>query len=81
MLTPRRKSLSILGLGRSVGTGGNPTTAEVIVVKTFDELNNRSNEVVYNFDFESYGQQFQYRLIGTSEAAKYGAVAAMVLIY
>jgi len=71
-------------LGSSVGTNGDTITAEVIVVKTFDELNNRSNEargkiVVYNFDFESYGQQVQYRSTGASEAAKYGAVAALVL--
>jgi carboxypeptidase Q len=84
MLTPRKKSLSILSLGSSVGTDGKVITAQVIVVKTFDELSNRSNEikgkiVVYNFDFQSYGQQVQYRSTGASEAAKYGAVAALVM--
>ncbi|CAG2105142.1 unnamed protein product [Medioppia subpectinata] len=83
MNSPRVKPLNILGLGYSVGTNGTVLTGEVVVVKTFDELKNRSNEVkgkfvVYNFDFKGYGESVEYRGRGASEAAKYGAIAALV---
>ena len=83
MVEPRTKPMNILGLGYSVGTNGQVLTADVVVVKDFDELKRRSNEVkgkfvVYNFDFHSYGQQVQYRSYGASRAAQYGAVAALV---
>ena len=75
-----------MGLGHSVGTNSSVLTADVIVVKDFDELNRRSNEVkgkfvVYNFDFQSYGQSVIYRGYGASAAAKYGAVGALVIIH
>lgn len=44
MLEPRYQSLSISGYGKSVGTAG-PIEAEIIVVKDFDELEQRSSEV------------------------------------
>jgi len=86
MITPRVKPMAILGLGGSVGTNKKTITAEVIVVKTFDELKSRGKEVpgkmvVYNFDYHDYPDQVQYRAIGASEAAKYGAVAALVYNY
>uniref|UniRef100_A0A2C9JSQ5 Carboxypeptidase Q n=1 Tax=Biomphalaria glabrata TaxID=6526 RepID=A0A2C9JSQ5_BIOGL len=83
MLTPRVKPLSILGLGFSVGTPKSGVTAEVIVVRTFDELRDRAREVkgkivVYNQVWENYGQSVEYRSQGGIEAAKLGAVAALV---
>lgn len=83
MIAPREKSMAILGLGGSVGTANKVISAQVIVVKTFDELHKRGKEVpgkmvVYNFEYHSYPEQVQYRAIGASEAAKYGAVAALV---
>ncbi len=75
--------MNILGLGYSVGTNGLVLTGDVIVVKTFEELQNRSNEVkgkfvVYNFDYTGYGDQVIYRVYGATFAAKLGATAALV---
>ena len=84
MISPRRKSMNILSLGFSVGTNGNILTADVIVVKSYDELKNRSNEVkgkfvAYNFDYQGYGKSGAYRVYGASVAARYGAIGALVL--
>ena len=38
MVTPREKPMNILSLGGSVGTDGKELSADVIVVKSFDEL-------------------------------------------
>ncbi|KAJ6224922.1 hypothetical protein RDWZM_003467 [Blomia tropicalis] len=83
MVKPRVKNLSILGLGYSVGTNGKTLEAPIMVVKSFDELDRRANEVkgkivVYNFDFVSYGISVRYRSKGASHAAKYGAIAALI---
>lgn len=44
MLEPRYEKLKILGYGRSVSTPG-PIEAEIIVVRDYDELEQRSAEV------------------------------------
>ncbi|KAL7307482.1 hypothetical protein TKK_0000661 [Trichogramma kaykai] len=80
---PRKKDLAMLGLGYSVGTPPEGIRAKAIVVKSFAELQKRANEVpgrivVYNQKFVSYGKTVQYRSRGASEAAKLGAVAALV---
>ena len=83
LVKPRQYSMSILGLGYSVGTPPNGITAEAIVVRSFDELKSRASEakgkiVVYNQDFVSYGVSVAYRSNGASEAAKVGAVASLI---
>ncbi|XP_065187047.1 carboxypeptidase Q-like [Sycon ciliatum] len=83
LLEPRVQNLAMLGLGLSVGTPRNGLTADVLVVNSFDELHNRSSEakgkiVVFNQDWVSYGVSVQYRGNGASEAAKVGAIAALV---
>ncbi|XP_046574508.1 carboxypeptidase Q-like [Haliotis rubra] len=80
---PRILPLNILGLGGSIGTPPEGITAEVIVVKTFDELKRRAAEargkiVVYNEDWVGYGATVQYRSLGAVEAAKVGAVASLI---
>ena len=45
MLQPRYHKLPMLGLGYSIGTGPDGIKAEVIVVKSFDELDKRASEV------------------------------------
>ena len=85
------KTLDVLALGNSNGTGSKGVTAPVMVVNSFDELESRKDEVkgkivFYNYKFnprfiptfQSYGDAVRYRGQGASRAAKYGAVAVLV---
>ena len=83
LLMPREYNMAISGLGSSVGTPKDGITADAIVIRSFDELEKRSNEVagkivVYNQGFISYPATAGYRVVGASRAAKYGAVAALI---
>lgn len=83
--------LDVLALGNSVGTGPKGITASVVLINSFDELQQRKDEikgriVFYNYHFNpkfvetfrSYGDAVRYRVFGPSQAAKYGAVAVLV---
>jgi hypothetical protein len=83
--------LDILALGNSIGTGSKGIIAGGILINSFDELEQRKNEVKgrivfynYKFDsklvktFEAYADAVRYRGQGASRAAKYGAVAVLV---
>lgn len=87
----RRTGLDILALGNSVGTGAKGITAPVVLIHSFEELEQKKNEVkgkivFYNYafnpkfieTFRSYGDAVRYRVFGPSQAAKYGAVAVLV---
>ena len=83
MLAPRYKPMAMLGLGGSIATPPEGITAEVLVVKSFDELKARAAEakgriVVYNVPFTTYGQTVRYRTQGAIEAARVGAIASLV---
>ncbi|MFQ6615199.1 MAG: M28 family metallopeptidase [Fidelibacterota bacterium] len=83
LLEPRYKNLAMLGLGGSVGTPPEGITAEVLVVKNFDELAARADEaegkiVLFNAPFTTYGETVEYRIGGASAAARAGAVASLV---
>ncbi|KAG0721200.1 Carboxypeptidase Q [Chionoecetes opilio] len=83
MTLPRLQKLSMMGLGSSVATPPEGITAEVLVVKNFDDLQKQKAKVpgkivVFNPPWESYGVTLRYRLVSPSEAAKLGAVAALV---
>ncbi|XP_065580476.1 carboxypeptidase Q-like isoform X2 [Artemia franciscana] len=84
MIHPRFQPLSVIGLGPSVATPIEGIISEILVVKSFEELQNKTpNEVkgkivVYNEEFESYGKTVIYRGLGAVEAAKLGAAAALV---
>ncbi len=83
LVSPRPMRLSMLGLGGSVGTPPDGITAPVLVVTTFEELANRSAEaagriVLFDAPFVSYRDTVQYRARGAVEAARHGAVAALV---
>jgi carboxypeptidase Q len=83
MLTPVPRKLQMLGLGNSVGTPAEGITAEVVVVRSFEELDRlgeqvRGKIVVYNAPYVNYGATVEYRVRGASRAARYGAVAALV---
>ncbi len=83
MLAPVSRKLQMLGLGNSVGTPAEGITAEVVVVRSFEELDRlgeqvRGKIVVYNAPYANYGATVAYRWGGASRAARYGAVAALV---
>ena len=90
LLSPRVTPLHMLGLGGSVGTGADGITAEVLVVHSFDELAKRKAEaagkiVLFNAafpkdsaPFAGYDVAVQVRGRAATEAAKVGAVAAMI---
>ncbi|CAE7651505.1 Cpq [Symbiodinium sp. KB8] len=80
---PIERNLPMLGLGGSIGTPSDGITANVLVVQSFDELEQRSAEaegkiVLFNAPFTTYGATVQYRIRGASEAAKHGAVASLI---
>ncbi len=77
------RDLQILGLGGSVGTPAEGITGEVLVVKSFDELEERRDEaqgkiVLFNVAFTSYGRTVQYRVNGAVRAAQAGAIASLI---
>lgn len=84
MVEPGPQKLSILGLGRSVGTPPGGITADVIVVNNFAQLDSlpedqvRGRIVLYDVPFTNYSETVRYRSQGANRAAKRGAVAALV---
>jgi carboxypeptidase Q len=83
IVSPRRHPMVMLGLGNSVGTPPEGIEADVIVVRTFQELDAASNRVrgkivLFNAPFTTYGETVQYRSSGPSRAAALGAVAVLV---
>jgi hypothetical protein len=80
---PVERTLSILGLGGSVGTRRWGIKAPVVVVKSFDELDALGRAgvegkiVLYAVEWQGYGSVQQYRANGASRAAALGAVAVL----
>lgn len=86
------QSLACIALGNSVGTGAKGLKAEVIEVKSFEELQQLGEQkvkgkiVFYNVFFDqtkirtgnAYGEAVKYRGSGASQAAKFGAVGMLV---
>ncbi|XWN38301.1 MAG: M28 family metallopeptidase [Balneola sp.] len=80
---PITKDLPMASLGGSVGTPGEGITAEILLVKSFEDLEEKGSEaqgkiVLFNVPFTTYGQTVQYRVNGASAAAKHGAVASVI---
>jgi carboxypeptidase Q len=83
VLEPPHHVIPMLGLGGSVGTPPSGIEAEVLVVRSFEDLDRRAAEakgriVLYNVPYVSYGQTNVYRTTGASRAARHGAVASLV---
>ena len=87
--TPK-KELDVVALGNSAGSM-KALKAPVLLINSFDELEQKKNEVkgkivFYNYKFnptmvktfQSYGDAVKYRGQGPSRAAKYGAVGVIV---
>lgn len=84
LIQPVRRALPMLGLGGSVGTPAGGITAEVVVVRTFEELEQLGRAkvsgkiVLFNQAWTGYGGTVRYRSQGASRAAKLGAVAVLI---
>ncbi|HVK04507.1 MAG TPA: M20/M25/M40 family metallo-hydrolase [Armatimonadaceae bacterium] len=84
LLEPAARPLVMLGLGGSVGTPRGGVTGDVVVVRTFEELEAlpadavRGKIVCFDAPFTTYGQTVRFRSQGPSAAARRGAVAALV---
>ncbi len=83
LLKPRYLNMPMLGLGQSVGTPEGGTTAEVLVVTSFDDLKAKAAQaagriVLFNVPFTNYGQTVAYRGRGAVEAARVGAVGMLL---
>ena len=83
IIDPPEHPVAILGLGNSIGTPPAGIEADVVVVKSFEELSSRASDakgkiVLFNAPYVSYGQTNQYRTAGPSAAARAGAVGMLV---
>jgi carboxypeptidase Q len=83
IVDPPHHTIPMLGLGSSVATPADGLEADVVVVRSFDELTQRAADVkgkivLYNAAYISYGQTNVYRTTGASRAAQHGAVATLV---
>lgn len=86
------KEVNVCSLGESVGTPADGITAEVVEVKSLEQLKklgkkqltgkivffNQEMNPAYVNSFEAYGDAVWQRVHGASEAAKYGAVGVLV---
>jgi carboxypeptidase Q len=80
---PHRSALAMLGLGNSVGTSADGIDAELLVVRSFAELDAagaavKGKIVLFNVPFTTYGETVQYRAAGPSRAAGLGATAVLI---
>ncbi len=83
IVEPARHAMAMLGLGNSIGTPREGVEGEVVVVRSFEELDAKSASVrgrivLFNAPFTNYGETVRFRSAGPSRAAGYGAVAALV---
>lgn len=83
LVQPRRQSLPMLGLGGSIATPPAGLTGEVLVVRSWEELEQRAQDargriVLFNVPFTSYGETVQYRANGAVAAARAGAIASLI---
>lgn len=83
MLSPRKHKFSVLGIGGTVATPTEGITAPVLVVSSFEELEQKKADakgkiVLFDVPFTSYGKTVQYRFSGAFKAAEAGAVASLI---
>ena len=83
LIEPIRQPLPMIGLGNSVGTPASGVEGDVVVVANLDEMKARAAEVkgrivLFNAVFTSYGATVVHRAAGPAQAARLGAIAALV---
>ncbi|KAI9592587.1 hypothetical protein BDF19DRAFT_450990 [Syncephalis fuscata] len=78
------RGIQMTTLGRSAATPSKSIESDIVVVRNFDELARlgqqriRGKIVLYNEPWQGYEATVAYRLRGAQEAARYGAVAAII---
>jgi carboxypeptidase Q len=80
---PIPQPLVMLGLGNSVGTPPAGIEADLVVVRSFEELEAarervKGRIVLFNVPFTTYGETVRFRTNGASRAGALGAVAVLV---
>jgi carboxypeptidase Q len=83
IVEPARHPLVMLGLGDSVGTPPDGVQADVLALRSFEELDSKASQVrgkivFFNVPFTTYGETVRFRSSGPSRAARYGAVAMLI---
>lgn len=83
LLSPWPKRMAVLAMGSSVPTPPEGIRAEVLVVGSFQELEERTAEargkiVLFDVPFTTYGETVRYRTGGAAAAARAGAVASLI---
>jgi len=83
IIDPPRSTVTVVGLGGSVGTSPAGLEAEVLVVTSFDDLRGKAVDargriVLFNVPFSGYSETVTYRTDGARAAAQHGAVAVLV---
>jgi carboxypeptidase Q len=83
LLTEQPQQLAVMALGGSVSTPPEGLEAELLVVGSYDELEQNKGRakgriVVFNVPYTTYGQTGRYRWEGAIKAAEVGAVGALV---
>ncbi len=83
LLSPRLKTMDFIGLGGSIPTPPDGIRAEVLVVDSFGDLEEKADQargriVLFDVPFTSYGETVRYRTDGAVAAAKVGAVASLI---
>ncbi|GAB3006150.1 M28 family peptidase [Niabella terrae] len=85
------RPLQVIALGNSLGSGPEGVSGQLVLVRSFEELEQKKDQlkgkiVFYNYHFnprlvrvfEAYGDAVTYRTRGASRAAKYGAVGVLI---
>jgi carboxypeptidase Q len=83
IVQPAPHALAMLGLGGSVATPRDGVEAPLLVVHSFEELDQqaasaRGRVVLFNVPFTTYGETARFRWNGASRAARHGAVATLI---
>jgi carboxypeptidase Q len=83
LVEPARQPIVMLGLGNSIGTPPGGVQAELLIVRSFNDLNANAQKVsgrivLFNVDYTAYEETVTYRSDGPSRAARLGAVATLV---
>jgi carboxypeptidase Q len=80
---PIPQPLVILGLGNSVGTPADGIEADLLVVRSFEQLDAARDRVkgkivLFNVPFTNYGETVRFRVEGPPRAGALGAAAVLV---